>query len=77
MRGALRVVRHFGELAGSVEMGDEIYGDEGWERVNIIQRADIGGVNAISFNGYAWVGIGERIYCRRRSPDSEPEAANR
>jgi hypothetical protein len=45
--------------------------------VTVVQRADIGGVNAISFNGYARVGIGERIFCRRRSPDNEREAANR
>jgi hypothetical protein len=77
MRRALHVLRDGGDLAGSVELGDSIYGEKGWERVTVVQRADIGGVNAISFNGYARVGIGERIFCRRRSPDNEREAANR
>jgi hypothetical protein len=74
MRGALQVLRNGGALAGSVELGDFIYGEKGWERVTLVQRQSIGGVNAITFNGYAWVGIGERIYCHRRRTDDNSEA---
>jgi hypothetical protein len=53
-------------LAGTVECGDSVYVLTGcWERVNVIQPASIGGVNGISFNGYPWVGVGERIFCKR------------
>ena len=55
--------------AGTVELGDYVYlASGGWERVSVRQGASIGGVNAVSFNGYPWVGIGERIFRKRQQP---------